>query len=376
MRALIAAGVAAGAAALALASGAPAEDERAGGGGLRLKNVGGFSQPIYAHGPKGSKGLLYVVEREGTVEVLKNGRRRGTFLNIRNLVGCCESERGLFSIAFAPWRKSRRFYVFFTDNKGDLRISEFKRNKGNPLRAAEGSRRDLLDIRHRGAANHNGGQLQWGPDNRLYIATGDGGNGGDPAQRKSSLLGKILRINPLRRKGPGPYSIPKDNPFVGAPGQNEIFSRGLRNPFRFSLDKRRILIGDVGQDRFEEVDAERLRKARGANFGWNNHEGNAIYQGPRLPNHDRPIHTYSHSGGRCSIIGGYVVRDKDLGRLKGRYVYGDLCTGQIRSLKPRLKGARGDRSTGLARGGLVSFGEDARNNVYVVASGHVFRIVR
>src|SRR5688572_17852461 len=172
MRALIAAGVAAGAAALALASGAPAEDERAAGGGLRLKNVGGFSQPIYAHGPKGSKGLLYVVEREGTVEVLKNGRRRGTFLNIRNLVGCCESERGLFSIAFAPWRKSRRFYVFFTDNKGDLRISEFKRNKGNPLRAAEGSRRDLLDIRHRGAANHNGGQLQWGPDNRLYIATG------------------------------------------------------------------------------------------------------------------------------------------------------------------------------------------------------------
>jgi glucose/arabinose dehydrogenase len=360
-----------------LAGGAPADPgERQGGRGLDLKRVGGFSQPIYAHGPRGAKGLLFVVEREGTIEVLKNGRGRGTFLDIRNLVGCCESERGLFSIAFAPWRKSRRFYVFFTDNKGDLRIAEFKRNKGNPLRAAEGSRRNLLDISHRSAANHNGGQLQWGPDNRLYIATGDGGTGGDPAQSKSSLLGKILRINPLRRKGPGPYSIPKDNPFVGEPGKNEIFSRGLRNPFRFSFDRRKILIGDVGQDRFEEVDAERLRKARGANFGWNNYEGNAIFQGPGLDNHDRPIHTYSHSGGRCAITGGYVVRDKGLGKLKGRYVYGDLCSGRIRSLKPRLRGARGVRSTGLRRGGLVSFGEDARNNVYVVASGQVYRIVR
>jgi glucose/arabinose dehydrogenase len=376
MRVLAAAGVAGVVAALAVAAGAPADGERAGGGGLRLKSIGRFSQPIYAHGPKGSKGLLFVVEREGTVEVLKNGRGRGTFLDIRNKVACCESERGLFSIAFAPWRKSRRFYVFYTDNKGDLRISEFKRNKGNPLRAAEGSRRDLLDIRHRGAANHNGGQLQWGPDNKLYIATGDGGNGGDPAQRKSSLLGKILRINPLRRKGPGPYSVPKDNPFVGERGKNEIFSRGLRNPFRFSFDRRKMLIGDVGQDRFEEVDAERLRKARGANFGWNNHEGNAIFEGPALADHDRPIHTYSHSGGRCAITGGYVVRDKGLGKLKGRYVYGDLCTGQIRSLRPRLRGARGDRSTGLSRGGLVSFGEDARNNVYVVASGKVYRIVR
>ena len=112
-------------------------------------------------------------------------------------------------MAFAAWRNSRRFYVYFTDKQGDLRISEFKRNKGNPLRAPEGSRRDLFDIRHRAEANHNGGQLQCGPDARLYIATGDGGTGGDPAQDKGSLLGKLLRINPLRRKGRGPYSIPK-----------------------------------------------------------------------------------------------------------------------------------------------------------------------
>lgn len=375
MTARLAAGVAAAAAAFALAGEAPA-DEPQRAGGLSLREVGSFDQPIYAHGPEGAKGLLYVVEREGTIAVLRNGERRGTFLDIRSIVGCCESERGLFSIAFAPFRKTRRFYVFFTDNRGDLRISEFKRNRNNPLRASERSRRDLLDIRHRNAANHNGGQLQWGPDNRLYIATGDGGTGGGPAQSKGSLLGKVLRINPLRRKGPGRYSVPRDNPFVGERGANEIFARGLRNPFRFSFAGRKILIGDVGQDSFEEVDAERLAKARGANFGWNHYEGKDHVRGSSLDNHDRPIHTYTHGSGRCAITGGYVVRDKDLPGLKGRYVYGDLCTGQIRSLKPNLGGARDDQSTGLQRGGLVSFGEDARENVYVVGGGNVYRIVR
>lgn len=377
MRVPLAAGVAAAVAALALTTQAPAEDaptQR--GGGLDLREVGDFERPIYAHGPPGAPGLLFVVEREGLIKVMRGGERRGTFLDIRGLVRCCESERGLFSIAFAPWRKSRRFYVFFTDSQGDLRISEFKRNKGNPLRAAERSRRDLLDIRHRSAANHNGGQVEWGPDGRLYIATGDGGTGGAPAQDKGSLLGKILRINPLRRQGPGPYSTPNDNPYAGRPGKDEIFSRGLRNPFRFSFAGRKIVIGDVGESRAEEVDYERLRGARGANFGWPNYEGNELFQGPALQNHDRPIHTYSHSGGRCGIIGGYVVRDRGLGSLRGRYLYGDLCTGQIRSLKPRLGGARGDRATGLQRAGLVSFGEDARNNVYVVAGGSVYRVVR
>jgi Glucose / Sorbosone dehydrogenase len=371
-----AAGVAAAVVLLVLAAHAPAADPQRRGAGLGLREVGDFAQPIYAHGPRGAPGLLYVVERGGTIDVLKKGHRRGTFLDIEGLVSCCESERGLFSIAFAPWRKSRRFYVYFTDNHGDLRVSEFKRKRGNPLRADRGSRRDLLDIRHRQAANHNGGQLQWGPDDRLYIATGDGGTGGGPAQNKGFLLGKILRINPLNRKGPGRYSVPRDNPYVGRPGLDEIFARGLRNPFRFSFDRGKIAIGDVGQTRFEEVDYERIKRAAGANFGWSNYEGNAIYQGPSLGNHDRPIHTYSHTGGRCAITGGYVVRDPDLRALRGRYVYGDLCTGQIRSLKPRLGGARGDRSTGLQRGSLVSFGEDARDNVYVVAGGSVYRISR
>ena len=348
MRVRLAAGVAVGVAALALVSQSPAGGSVAERGGLGLNDIGNFSRPIYAHGPKGAAGLLFVVEREGIVKVLKKGEPRGTFLDIRGLVSCCESERGLFSIAFAPWRESRRFYVFFTDNQGDLRIAEFRRNKGNPLRAAEGSRRDLLDIRHRTAANHNGGQLQWGPEDNLYISTGDGGTGGGPAQDKGSLLGKILRIKPLRRKGPGPYSIPKDNPFVGKPGKNEIFSRGLRNPWRFSLDGRKIAIGDVGENSFEEVDYERLRRASGANFGWNHYEGNSQL-GSAIPGHDGPIHTYPHSGDRCAITGGYVSHDGDVPALRGRYVYGDLCTGEIRSLKPMLGRRSGRLRDGAER---------------------------
>ncbi len=362
--------------ALGLAAQSPAEDSQARGGGLELRTVGTFNQPIYVHGPKGARNLLFVVERQGKVKVRRNGNSRGTFLDIRNLVSCCESERGLFSIAFAPWRKSRRFYVFFTDNQGDLRISEFRRRKGNPLRARRGSRRDLLDIRHRHAANHNGGQLQWGPDRKLYISTGDGGTGGGPAQSKGSLLGKILRINPLRRKGPGPYSIPRDNPFVGRAGKNQIFSRGLRNPWRVSFKGRKIAIADVGESSAEEVNYERLGTANGANFGWNHYEGNNLIGGGAIGGHDRPIHTYSHGGGRCAITGGYVVRDPDLPSLRGRYVYADLCQGQIRSLKPRLSGADDDSATGLSQGGIVSFGEDVRRNIYVVAGDSVFQIVR
>ena len=369
MRGLVAAGVATAAIVLGIAAQAPADDaERQ--RGLTLRPVGNFNQPIYAHGPKGAPGLLYVVEREGRIKVMKNGNDRGTFLDIRNKVSCCVSERGMFSVAFAPWRQSRNFYVFFTDNRGDLRISEYKRKKGNPLRAKRKGK-TLLDIAHRSAANHNGGQLQWGPDDRLYISTGDGGTGGAPAQSKGSLLGKILRINPL---GKGRYKIPAGNPFKGKPGRDEIFALGLRNPWRFSFDRRKIAIADVGENTTEEVDYERLRKADGANFGWNHYEGNTLINPPPIAGHDRPIHTYSHGGGRCSITGGYVVRKRGLGSLRGKYVYGDLCTGQIRSLKARVGGARNDSATGLQRDSLHSFGVDARKNVYVIAEGKVFRI--
>jgi hypothetical protein len=349
-------------------------------GGLSLQLVGSYDQPMYVHGPKGAPGLLFVVERRGTIKVRRNGRDRGTFLDIRRLVSCCGGERGLFSIAFANWRTSRRFYVYCTDHQGDLRVAEFKRRKGNPLRALKRSRRNLLDIRHRAFSNHNGGQLQWGPDDKLYIATGDGGGAGDPsdnAQDKRSLLGKLLRINPLKRSRKRPYGTPGGNPYVGRKGRDEIYARGLRNPWRFSFDRRRILIADVGQQRWEEVNLKTLKGLRNANFGWDAFEGTARYEGPRPARHDRPIHTYGHSGGRCAITGGYVVRNPDLRPLYRRYIYGDLCTGEIRSLRPRTRGGVQDRSAGLPnRPALVSFGTDARRNVYVVAGDAVYRIVR
>jgi glucose/arabinose dehydrogenase len=264
-------------------------------------------------------------------------------------------------------------------------VSEFKRSRNNPRDAKEGSHRRVLRVKHRLAGNHNGGQLQFGPDGRLYISTGDGGGAGDPqenAQSKGSLLGKILRIDP-RRKGGKRYTIPVDNPFKGRPGRDEIFSFGLRNPYRFSFDRRgrRIAIGDVGQDAREEIDYERLGKAKGANFGWDAFEGRIRFRSadasPPPRKHEKSIHDYRHGGGRCAITGGYVVRDERIPSLFGRYVYADYCKGQIRSLVPRAGGARRDRSAKLAnQRGISSFGEDSRGRIYFanLFSGKVFRI--
>jgi Glucose / Sorbosone dehydrogenase len=346
-----------------------------GRGGFHLKRVGGFDKPMYVHGPRGARRIVFVVEREGRIRVVRGGRKRGTLLNIASKVSCCVSERGLFSVAFPRFRGSRRFYVFFTDNRGDLRIMEFRRRRGSLTRTKAGSGRTVLRIRHRAAANHNGGQLQFGPDGLLYIATGDGGTGGGTAQSKGSLLGKVLRINPKRGRG-RPFRTPRSNPYVGESGLDQIFARGLRNPWRFSFDGRRIAIGDVGESSSEEVDYERLRRARGANFGWNVFEGTRRRRGGSLPGHDRPIHQYGHGGGRCSITGGYVSRDRRVRSLFRRYVYGDFCTGELRSLVPRARGARGDRALGVRRlPGLTSFGEDARGRIYAARhSGGVYRI--
>jgi hypothetical protein len=187
----------------------------------------------------------------------------------------------------------------------------------------------------------------------------------------------MLRINPLRKSRDKPYGIPRSNPYVREKGRDEIFARGLRNPWRFSFDGHKLAIGDVGQDRFEEVDYERMRGARGANFGWDAFEGNALIEPPAPSNHTRPVLTYSHSRG-CTVIGGYVVRDRRLGRLRGRYVYTDLCEGQLRSAKLKLGGARKDRSLGLERIDTpTTFGVDARKRLYVASlGGGVYRFKR
>ena len=360
----------------AAAAAARAGDGR---GGFRLAKVGEFKDPVYVTGPEGAGGRIFVVEQGGRIEVLGKGKPR-TFLKVKGVEA--GGERGLLSVAFAPdYAQSGLLYVYLTEKGGDIVIREYQRAGKNGDRANAKSGRQVLKIEHSEFPNHNGGQLQFGPDGFLYIGTGDGGSAYDPdenGQNRGVLLGKLLRIDP-RRDGDRPYSVPGSNPFVGKDGQGEIYSYGLRNPYRFSFDSATgdLLIGDVGQDRYEEVDFETVQSASGANFGWDAFEGNHPLNDDASPDPGgtvKPIHEYSHSGGNCSITGGYVSRDRKVPALFGRYLYADYCKGQIRSLVPSPGKASGDRSAGLpARSGISSFGEDTRGRIYVanVSSGDV-----
>ena len=351
--------------------------------GVKLKRIGTFSSPVFVTAPPGDTHRLFVVERDGRIRVVKDGRKLGTpFLDISSNVRT-DGERGLLSMAFAPdYASSGRFYVYFTDNSGDIHIQEFRRSVGNPDVAAGGSRRNLLTIGHREFNNHDGGQLQFGPDNRLYAGIGDGGGAGDPhrhGQSLGTLLAKLLRIDPRAPSGGRPYGV-KGNPFVSRGGARpEIWAYGLRNPWRFSFDRKTgdLVIADVGQDTEEEIDFARRGAGRGANYGWNVFEGRRRFSSGSAPGAVRPRVVHDHSAGYCSITGGYVVRDRALGTLYGRYVYGDLCKSALRSVKlGRRKGASGDRKLGVSVRDLVSFGEDARGRLYAVSlDGGVFRLV-
>jgi hypothetical protein len=357
--------------------------------GVALKQVGSFDHPVYVAGAPGFPKLLFVVEQPGRVMAMSKGRKLPRpFLDLRSQVGYDGGERGLLSIAFADdYPQSKSFYVYYNDKAGNIRVDEFKRRSA--LRAAGGSQRDVIEIPHPVNANHNGGQMQFF-DGLLYFGTGDGGSGGDPpnnAQNTDALLGKLLRIDPRPADGQ-PYSVPASNPFVGRPGRDEIYSYGLRNPFRFSIDtvsakQPRIAIGDVGQNQFEELDYTTLAAASGANFGWDAFEGLAPYRDENSGTADpggtvKPILAYPHSrgGSSCSIIGGYVVRDRTLPSLYKRYVYADYCEGQLRSLVPHLKRASGDHKLGLAVESPTSFGEDDAGHLYVASqAGPVYRLV-
>jgi glucose/arabinose dehydrogenase len=359
------------------------------GGKLALRQVGRFEDPVYVAGAPGYPKLLFVVEQPGRIVVLRDGHRRArAFLDIRGRVAY-EGERGLLSVAFPPdYQESGAFYVYYVNRRGSIEIDEYRR--ASATRAAPGSRRRVIVIPHPINANHNGGQMQFlGED--LYFGTGDGGAGGDPpnnAQDKKVLLGKLLRIDP-RPRGGGPYTVPATNPFVGAPGRDEIYSYGLRNPFRFSFDlttaprEPRIAIGDVGQNRFEEIDYTTVAAARGANFGWDALEGFHVYEDEESGTPDpggtvKPILAYPHSrDGSCSVIGGYVVADPTLPSLRGRYVYADYCEGELRALTPHLGRATGDHKLGLSVSTPTSFGEDDAHHLYVASQeGPVYRLVQ
>jgi glucose/arabinose dehydrogenase len=348
-------------------------------GKVRLEKIGDFDQPDYVAQPPGSNDL-YVVEQGGTVRLARDGQAISTALDITDQV-TSGGEQGLLSVAFPPdFPSSHLAYAYFTGRDQDQHVMRFSVRPDGSF--DEGSAREILHMDDF-APNHNGGQLQFGPDGDLYIGTGDGGLEDDPhrnGQNLDSLLGKILRIRPATADSGPPYSIPPDNPFAGRQGARpEIYSYGLRNPWRFSFDRRTgaLSIGDVGQNTLEEVDHVRKGQGRGANFGWSAFEGtNRFNADQSAPNAVPPIFEYSHEHG-CSITGGYVVRDRSLPALYGRYVYGDYCAGDLHSFAPAIPHARDDRPLGLHVDALSSFGQDNAGHIYATSlDGPVYRLVQ
>lgn len=358
-----------------------------------LQPIGQFDQPIYLTSDPGNGNRLFVVERAGKILQVKGGAV-STFADISSMVSCCEpnSERGLLSIALAPdFDSSGRLFVDYTGKSepGEIHVAELRASNGS---APLSSLRNLLTIEHPNHANHYGGQLQFGPEGNLYISTGDGGGSNDVeqnAQSLSSLLGKILRIDP-DPSGALPYTVPPGNPFpLAAEPYDTIWSSGLRNPVRFSFDRQQgsMLIGDVGQGKREEVDYAPPGAAGGANYGWNCFEGSIAgpatdpeCAGKKASDFTAPIFEYVHedlSGDvahGCAIIGGYVVRDASLGGLYGRYIYGDVCTREIRTFSLANPSAS-DHSEDLVVDDLNSFGEDACGRLYAISgAGPVYRL--
>ena len=352
-----------------------------GEGGVRLTKLGDFDQPLYVTQAPGDSHHLFVIEQTGRVEVLTDGARDDTpFLDLADEVSCC-GEQGLLSIAFAPdYAKSGLVYADYTDRSGDTRVVEYRRSSSDPLTVDPSSARLVLHV-DQPFANHNGGLLVFGPDNLLYIGLGDGGSEGDPERNGQDLgtpLGKILRIDPEAHDGRA-YSIPASNPFADRAGARpEIYSYGLRNPWRFSFDRLTgdLAIGDVGQNQYEEIDLVGRGDGRGANFGWSAYEGFTRYNDDQsAPNAVPPVLAYSHDHG-CSVTGGYVVRDPSLRSLYRRYLYGDFCTGELRSF-PAVPGKRAtdDRPLGIQVPSLSSFGEDDAGHIYATSlEGPVYRL--
>jgi glucose/arabinose dehydrogenase len=350
--------------------------------GIRLAGIARFSAPLYVTAPPGDTRRIFVVEQGGRIMVVRGGRKLARpFLDISGRV-LAGGERGLLSMAFAPdYATSRRFYVYFTGRDARQYVVEYRAASAD--RADAGSARLVLRMDDP-EENHNGGLLLFGPDGLMYIGTGDGGGGDDQhgrrgnAQSLGSLLGKILRIDP-RATGGRPYRVPTSNPFVGRAGARpEIYTYGLRNPWRFSFDRRTgdLSIADVGQDAVEEVNFVRRGRGKGANFGWRPFEGHRRNFDEPAPGAIAPVITHTHAAGWCSVTGGVIVRDPALPALAGRYVYGDLCEGRIRAARLRA----GRRTTGrvlrLRRvPALSSFGEDARGRVYATSlNGPVYRL--
>jgi len=305
---------------------------------------------------------LYVVEQVGRIRYLVNGKPGGTFLDIRDRV-VSGGEQGLLSIAFPPaYGRTHRFYVDYTDKSGNTRVVEFRSRNGRGIKSTA---RELLFVRQP-YANHNGGELQFDSAGRLYVGMGDGGSAGDPGNRAQNMndrLGKLMRIDPLRR---------------GAKWQ--IIGLGLRNPWRLSFDRANgdLYIGDVGQGNWEEIDYRpRASISTLANYGWRAFEGRARYSNTALGPGQlvAPVYVYSHADSNCSVTGGYVYRGSAVPSAAGRYFFGDYCSGMVWSLRIQDGNAVDVRREPFSVSSLTTLGEDTAGELYFgTGSGSVFKL--
>lgn len=344
----------------------------------------GLSRPVDIQQPGDGSNRIFVLEQEGLVRVIQDGALNPRpVLDIRDRVTRINSggdERGLLGLAFPPDFKSKQyFYLNYTNRSGDTTISRFHMTAADANTAEPGSEKILLTI-NQPFTNHNGGQLQFGPDGYLYIGMGDGGSGNDPfghAQSPRSLLGKMLRIDV--ESNPAAYAIPPSNPFAGSLlTLPEIWATGLRNPWRFSFDRAtgNLWIGDVGQGRAEEIDLQPASSKGGENYGWNNMEGMQCRMAGCTPSGIRPIFEYTRESGDISITGGYVYRGSISPTLRGLYIFGDYVSGRIWALREENGGWARELLIRPPNFRISTFGQDQAGEVYVAnySGGGIHRI--
>lgn len=341
--------------------------------------VGGFTRPLYLTYADADSGRVFVVEQGGRIWIIKDDiLQTPPFLDVSSLVSRDSNERGLLGLAFHPdYAENGYFYIDYTDNNGDSVVARYSVSADDPNVADPASAMILLMV-DQPYGNHNGGHLAFGPDGYLYIALGDGGSQNDPngnGQNPKTLLGSLLRIDV---NSPERYAIPEDNPFAaGVNGAPEVWAYGLRNPWRFSFDRATedLYIGDVGQNRYEEINFEPADSPGGVNYGWNIYEGMHAFSGGAVPaNMVLPVAEYDHSDG-ISVTGGYVYRGEKLPDLQGVYLYADYATGTIWAL---YRDPNGNWQTSVFRNSgltISSFGEDSTGEIYVVDhGGRIYRL--
>ncbi|WP_428068103.1 PQQ-dependent sugar dehydrogenase [Chryseobacterium gambrini] len=321
---------------------------------------------------------MFVVQQNGIIKILQsNGTINSTnFLNISSKI-TYGGERGLLGLAFHPqYPTNGYFFVYYNDTGGNITVARYTRSSANPDVADPATEKIVLNL-PKPFDNHNGGSIHFAPDGYLWVVTGDGGSGGDPnnnAQNKNSLLGKLLRLD---INSTGAYNIPPGNPFVGVDGADEVWAYGLRNAWKFNFDtvSGNVMIADVGQGQIEEINRMPLTQA-GINYGWRCYEGNNTYNTAGCTAQSTmtfPVAAYDHSGGKCSITGGYVYRGTQFPALQGRYFFADYCSTQIGSLNSD------DSITwtpAFSGNNFSTFGVNNQNELFVAAvnSGKIFRI--